>query len=202
MCQDALQVKNIHYLQEKSKHYFCSCSNCQELKQAVKSSGEHKQRILLHVAVDGLKIRDEKSGVRRGIVKAVLVFHCGCMDSAVGSFWVSGQQKSCYSLYKHQEKEDMTDNMHIIFDEGSLSRDTCCCSKFQECVYHHPVHKVSFIAQDGSDGRAFGYVFGSPEGGHRFFGVKTEKASAQVVTAMRELFQVVFREKKTPYCFP
>ncbi len=68
-------------------------------------------------------------------------------------------------------------------------------------MYHHPVHKVSFIAQDGSDGRAFGYVFGSPEGGHRFFGVKTEKASAQVVTAMRELFQVVFREKN-PALFP
>ncbi len=77
----------------------------------MKSSGEHKQRILLHVAVDGLKIRDEKSGVRRGIVKAVLVFRCCCMDSAVGSFWVSGQQKSCYSLYKYQEKENMTDNM-------------------------------------------------------------------------------------------
>ena len=41
MCQDALQ----------------------ELKTAVRASGEHKQRIIIHVAVDGLKIRDEKSGV-------------------------------------------------------------------------------------------------------------------------------------------
>ena len=38
MCQDALQ----------------------ELKTAIKASGEHKQRILIHIAVDGLKIRDEK----------------------------------------------------------------------------------------------------------------------------------------------
>lgn len=42
MCQDALQ----------------------ELKTAIKASGEHKQRILIHIAVDGLKIRDEKTGVR------------------------------------------------------------------------------------------------------------------------------------------
>ena len=41
MCQDALQ----------------------ELKTAIKASGEHKQRILIHIAVDGLKIRDEKTGV-------------------------------------------------------------------------------------------------------------------------------------------
>eukprot|EP00096_Caligus_rogercresseyi_P002829 TRINITY_DN1513_c3_g1_i2.p2 TRINITY_DN1513_c3_g1~~TRINITY_DN1513_c3_g1_i2.p2 ORF type:complete len:104 (-),score=22.60 TRINITY_DN1513_c3_g1_i2:484-795(-) len=41
MCQDALQ----------------------ELKIAVKASGEHKQRVIIHIAVDGLKIRDEKNGV-------------------------------------------------------------------------------------------------------------------------------------------
>ena len=35
----------------------------QELKTAIRASGEHKQRVVIHVAVDGLKIRDEKSGV-------------------------------------------------------------------------------------------------------------------------------------------
>jgi hypothetical protein len=29
----------------------------------LQASGEHKQRILLQIAVDGIKIRDEKSGV-------------------------------------------------------------------------------------------------------------------------------------------
>ena len=51
---------------------------------------------------------------------------------------------------------------------------------FQDCLYHHPVHKISFIAQDMSDSRAFGYIYGSPENGHRFFGIKTEKAAGQV----------------------
>ena len=31
-----------------------------------------------------------------------------------------------------------------------------------------------------SDSRAFGYIYGSPENGHRFFGIKTEKAAGQV----------------------
>lgn len=66
----------------------------------------------------------------------------------------------------------------------------------QDCLYHHPVHKISFIAQDMSDSRAFGYIYGSPENGHRFFGIKTEKAAGQVVVAMRDLFQVVFELKQ------
>ena len=43
MCQDALQ----------------------ELKMAIKASGEHKQKVNIQIAVDGLKIRDEKTGVSR-----------------------------------------------------------------------------------------------------------------------------------------
>ncbi|KAK9880484.1 hypothetical protein WA026_011729 [Henosepilachna vigintioctopunctata] len=104
---------------------------CQEalsdLKMAIRAAGEHKQRITVHIALDGLRLRDEKSG---------------------------------------------------------------------DCLYHHPVHKISFIAQDMTDSRAFGYIFGSPDTGHRFFGIKTDKAASQVVIAMRDLFQVVFALKK------
>ena len=40
------------------------CQNAiQELKMAIRASGEHKQRVVIHIAVDGLKIRDEKTGV-------------------------------------------------------------------------------------------------------------------------------------------
>ncbi|XP_076032269.1 uncharacterized protein LOC143020029 isoform X3 [Oratosquilla oratoria] len=91
-----------------------------ELKMAVRAAGEHKQKIVINVAMDGIRLRDERSG---------------------------------------------------------------------DCLYHHPVHKISFIAQDMTDTRAFGYIFGSPDAGHRFFGIKTEKAAGQVVIAMRDLFQ-------------
>lgn len=41
---------------------------CQEalfdLKMAIRAAGEHKQRITVNVAIDGLKLRDEKTGVR------------------------------------------------------------------------------------------------------------------------------------------
>lgn len=94
---------------------------------AIRAAGEHKQRITIHVTIEGLRLRDDKTG---------------------------------------------------------------------DSLYHHPVHKISFIAQDMTDSRAFGYIFGSPDSGHRFFGIKTDKSATQVVLAMRDLFQVVFELKK------
>lgn len=82
-----------------------------DLKMAIRAAGEHKQRITINVTIDGLRLRDEKTG---------------------------------------------------------------------DSLYHHPVHKISFIAQDMTDSRAFGYIFGSPDSGHRFFGIKTDKAASQV----------------------
>lgn len=41
---------------------------CQEaladLKMAIRAAGEHKQRITINIAIDGLRLRDEKTGVR------------------------------------------------------------------------------------------------------------------------------------------
>ncbi len=41
---------------------------CQEamvkVKTAVKSSGEHKQKMVINVSLEGLKLLDEKTGVR------------------------------------------------------------------------------------------------------------------------------------------
>lgn len=38
------------------------------------------------------------------------------------------------------------------------------------------------------DTRAFGYIFGSPDTGHRFFGIKTDKAASQVLLIKQTLF--------------
>jgi hypothetical protein len=45
----------------------------------------------------------------------------------------------------------------------------------QEVIHRHVVQRISFIARDVSDTRAFGYVYGSAEGRHLFYGIKTEK---------------------------
>jgi len=63
---------------------------------------------------------------------------------------------------------------------GMVSKSADFPLSLQDCLYHHPVHKISFIAQDMSDSRAFGYIYGSPDTGHRFFGIKTDKAASQV----------------------
>lgn len=34
-----------------------------ELKMAVRAAGEHKQRIVINVAMDGIRLRDERSSV-------------------------------------------------------------------------------------------------------------------------------------------
>jgi disabled family protein 2 len=43
---------------------------------------------------------------------------------------------------------------------------------FKVIEHEHPVNKISFIARDVTDNRAFGYVCGG-EGQHQFFAIKT-----------------------------
>lgn len=51
---------------------------CQEaladLKMAIRAAGEHKQRITINIAIDGLRLRDEKTGVRL-LFKMLLTLH-------------------------------------------------------------------------------------------------------------------------------
>lgn len=68
--------------------------------------------------------------------------------------------------------------------------------KTGELLYHHPVPTISFISQEISDARAFGYVFGSSEDSYQFFAIKTEKPAFHVVIALRDLFQTVLDLKK------
>lgn len=60
----------------------------------------------------------------------------------------------------------------------------------QDCLYHHEIGRISFIAQDMGDSRAFGYIFGGPGTGYRFFGIKTDKASIQVISKRYSSFYI------------
>ncbi|CAL1298071.1 unnamed protein product [Larinioides sclopetarius] len=99
----------------------------QRLKLNVKNTGPHKRKITISVSLQGIKIKDEKTGA---------------------------------------------------------------------VMYHHPVSLISFISQDISDARAFGYVFGSTSEPHQFIAIKTEKPAFHVVLALRDLFQTVLNHKQ------
>ncbi|KAL2081765.1 hypothetical protein ACEWY4_023618 [Coilia grayii] len=60
--------------------------------------------------------------------------------------------------------------------------------------HEHAVNKISFIARDVTDSRAFGYVCGA-EGQHQFFAIKTAQQAEPVVIDLKDLFQLIFNMK-------
>ncbi|NXP53116.1 DAB2 protein, partial [Heliornis fulica] len=61
--------------------------------------------------------------------------------------------------------------------------------------HEHPVNKISFIARDVTDNRAFGYVYGG-EGQHQFFAIKTAQQAEPLVIDLKDLFQLIYNMKK------
>ncbi|XP_047007771.1 disabled homolog 2 isoform X2 [Ictalurus punctatus] len=61
--------------------------------------------------------------------------------------------------------------------------------------HEHTVNKISFIARDVTDNRAFGYVCGA-EGQHQFFAIKTTQQAQPLVMDLKDLFQVIFNTRK------
>jgi len=99
-----------------------------KLKAAVKISGLHKQKVLVNISLDGLKISDLLTG---------------------------------------------------------------------EVLHSHAVNKISFVARDLTDRRAFAYVYSADDGKHKLFGVKTAKVAETLVLSLRDLFQVVYDLRKS-----
>ncbi|KAL3042037.1 hypothetical protein OYC64_020065 [Pagothenia borchgrevinki] len=61
--------------------------------------------------------------------------------------------------------------------------------------HEHLVNRISFIARDVTDNRAFGYVCGA-EGQHQFFAIKTAQQAEPLVIDLKDLFQVIFNLRK------
>ncbi|NWS73268.1 DAB2 protein, partial [Crotophaga sulcirostris] len=60
--------------------------------------------------------------------------------------------------------------------------------------HEHPVNKISFIARDVTDNRAFGYICGG-EGQHQFFAIKTAQQAEPLVVDLKDLFQLIYNMK-------
>uniref|UniRef100_V9KDX0 Disabled-like 2 n=2 Tax=Callorhinchus milii TaxID=7868 RepID=V9KDX0_CALMI len=61
--------------------------------------------------------------------------------------------------------------------------------------HEHSVDKISFIARDVTDNRAFGYVCGA-SGQHQFLAIKTAQQAESLVVDLKDLFQLIFNMKK------
>lgn len=58
-----------------------------DLKMAIRAAGEHKQRIAVQVSIDGLRLRDEKTGVSYvdiitlcKILLCMIILSSSCLD--------------------------------------------------------------------------------------------------------------------------
>lgn len=71
-----------------------------------------------------------------------------------------------------------------------------CDEKTNECLYHHEVPQISFIASDDTDSRTFGYVCDVPNKAHQFICFKTSGPALQVMSEISSLFEAVLAKKK------
>lgn len=78
----------------------------------------------------------------------------------------------------------------------SLVGLTLTDEKTKEIISYHSIPLISYISRDTSDSRAFGFVYGSPQEGHQFIGIKTEKAAVPVMQTIAELFTYVYEKRK------
>ncbi|CAF1264045.1 unnamed protein product [Rotaria sordida] len=56
------------------------------------------------------------------------------------------------------------------------------------------IERISFVVIDPRDTRAFGYIYNTSDGCHQFWAIKTERAAATTVFALKELFELAFEQ--------
>lgn len=106
-----------------------------------------------------------------------------CQDSMMK---LKGMAVAARSQGKHKQK---------IWVNISMSGIKIIDERSGVIEHEHVVNKISFIARDVTDNRAFGYVCGA-EGQHQFFAIKTAQQAEPLVVDLKDLFQVIFNMRK------
>ncbi|XP_077593972.1 disabled homolog 2-like isoform X2 [Stigmatopora nigra] len=106
-----------------------------------------------------------------------------CQDSMMK---LKGMAVAARSQGKHKQR---------IWVNISMSGIKIIDEKSGVIEHEHLVNRISFIARDVTDNRAFGYVCGA-EGQHQFFAIKTAQQAEPLVIDLKDLFQVIFNLKK------
>lgn len=106
-----------------------------------------------------------------------------CQDSMMK---LKGMAAAARSQGKHKQR---------IWVNISMSGIKIIDEKSGVIEHEHVVNKISFIARDVTDNRAFGYVCGA-EGQHQFFAIKTAQQAEPLVIDLKDLFQVIFNLRK------
>ncbi|XP_051907923.1 disabled homolog 2 isoform X2 [Hippocampus zosterae] len=106
-----------------------------------------------------------------------------CQDSMMK---LKGMAVAARSQGKHKQR---------IWVNISMSGIKIIDEKSGAIEHEHAVNKISFIARDVTDNRAFGYVCGA-EGQHQFFAIKTAQQAEPLVLDLKDLFQVIFNVRK------
>ncbi|XP_048045005.1 disabled homolog 2 isoform X2 [Megalobrama amblycephala] len=99
---------------------------------------------------------------------------------------LKGKAVAARSQGKHKQR---------VWVNISLAGITVTDEKTGATILEHAVNKISFIARDVTDSRAFGYVCGA-EGQHQFFAIKTAQQAEPLVIDLKDLFQLIFNMKK------
>ncbi|UJR09095.1 hypothetical protein I4U23_013342 [Adineta vaga] len=102
-----------------------------------------------------------------------------CLDSML-------KLKAIVSLrgeHKQRIQLNLTMNTVKIFDEATKAQIAC-----------HEIERISFVVIDPRDTRAFGYIYNTSDDRHQFWAIKTERAAAATVLALKELFELAFEQ--------
>uniref|UniRef100_A0A915HYJ4 PID domain-containing protein n=1 Tax=Romanomermis culicivorax TaxID=13658 RepID=A0A915HYJ4_ROMCU len=172
-----------HYVNQRARIF--SRIN-EKLKHAKKKHSDQFGRRLGSLDNNPLNLNDD------GVDFKAKLIGIQDVDNARGELMCQKAMQACKDAIKRngQRKQRIWFNLSA---SGFKIKD----QNSEIVLFNFPVSKISFIAKDITDDRAFGFVYeGIEPGKFKFYAVKTEKLADFVVFDIRNMFQMVYEATK------